>query len=123
MWGVALLLGAVATIVVVSFSRQRLSGANPEKLLAVWQKKAESRSSNPLLYFGRQTEFIIRRCFHPYALVFFALLGATNVVFIGAAIGANIAWIIALFAYFDFSRIPHTKVSLERATAIQGESS
>jgi len=122
-WGVALLLGAAATIVVVSFSRQRLSGSNPEKLLAVWQKKAESRSSNPLLYFGRQTEFIIRRCFHPYALVFFALLGATNVVFVGAAIGANIAWIIALYSFIDFSRTPNTHVSLKRATVVHGESS
>ncbi len=92
------------TILVMSFTRHRLAGSQPEKLLAIWQKKAESRSSNPLLYFGRQCEFIIRRCFHPYALVFFALFDATYVVFIASAIGANIAWIIALYSCFKFTR-------------------
>ena len=104
LWGGVLLFGAMMTILVMSFTRQRLAGSQPEKLLAIWQKKAESRSSNPLLYFGRQCEFIIRRCFHPYAFVFFALFDATNVVFITSAIGANIAWLIALYSYFKFTR-------------------
>ena len=106
-WGGLLLFGAVATFLAVSVSRQKLAGASPEKLLAIWQKKAESRSSNPLIYFGRQTEFIVRRCFHPYALVAFALFGATKVVFVGAALGANIAWVVALYSYYDFSRDLH----------------
>ena len=122
-WGGVLLSGAVATFLIVSFSRQRLAGTHPEKFLAIWQKKAESRSSNPLLYFGRQTEFIVRRCFHPYALVFFALVGATNVVFIGAAIGANIAWLIALYSYVAFSRRATSRVAPQGATVISPDAS
>lgn len=107
-WGVALLVGAVLMFIVVSLSRQRLAGAHPEKLLAVWQKKAESRSSNPLMYFARQCEFVLRRCFLPYALLFFALVNLTKVAFIMAAVGANVAWLLALYSYLDFSRAPHS---------------
>lgn len=117
-WGGALLVGALGTFFTVSLSRQRLAGARPEKLLAVWQQKAESRSSNPFLYFGRNTEFIIRRCFHPYALVFFALINATNVAFVTAAVGANIAFLIALYAHLDFTRPTSPRTGPDPAPAI-----
>jgi phosphatidylglycerophosphate synthase len=103
-WGGLLCFGAVMSFLVVSYSRQRLAGAQPEKLLAVWQKKAESRLSNPLLFLGRHTEFIIRRCFFPYALLFFALINMLRFAFIATAIGANIVWIVALYSAITFSR-------------------
>jgi len=54
--------------------------------------------SNPLLFLGRHTEFIIRRCFFPYALFFFALVNFTKVAFVATALGANLVWIIALYS-------------------------
>ena len=114
-WGAALLFGAVTMFGVASMTRQRLSGANPEKVLAVWQKKAESRSSNPLMYIGRHTEFIIRRCFLPYFLLFVALVNGTKFIFMAGAIAANLAWFIALYSYFDFSRTSHP---VEKSAAV-----
>jgi phosphatidylglycerophosphate synthase len=102
-WGAALLFGAVATILIAWFERSRLSGKHPEQFLAVWQKKAESRSSNPLLYVGRHCEFIIRRCFLPYALLAFALFNLNWLALYMSAIGANIAWIISLYSKVSFS--------------------
>jgi phosphatidylglycerophosphate synthase len=102
-WGGALLFGAVLTILIAWFERNRLSGKHPEQFLAVWQKEAESHSSNPLLYLGRQCEFIIRRCFLPYALLAFALLNLTWLALYMSAIGANIAWIISLNSRLAFS--------------------
>jgi phosphatidylglycerophosphate synthase len=102
-WGGALLFGAVVTILLAWFERSRLSGNHPEQFLAVWQKKAESRSSNPLLYIGRHCEFIIRRCFLPYALLVFALLNLNWLALYMSAIGANIAWIISLYSKISFS--------------------
>jgi hypothetical protein len=47
-------------------SRQAADEAErPEQLLGNWQEEAERRSSNPLLYMARHTEFIVRRCFLP----------------------------------------------------------
>jgi phosphatidylglycerophosphate synthase len=103
-WGAALLFGTGMTFIVVSIMRRRITNAHPENMLAIWQEKAESRSSNPLLYLGRNTEFILRRCFLPYLLLFFAVFGLTNVIFVLAALGANIAWLIALYSHLDFSQ-------------------
>ena len=94
-WGGMLLLGAIAMFVLSSVGRKRLSGQRPEQYLAVWQKKAESQKSNPLAYLGRHLEFIIRRCFLPYALFAFALLNLTWIPICFGAAGATMASIIS----------------------------
>lgn len=114
-WGGALLFGAVATVVVACFERSRLSSAHPEQFLAVWQQKAERRSSNPLLYIGRRCEFIIRRCFLPYALLAFAVLNLSRMALYMTAIGANVAWIISLYSRFAFSSPPRVSAKAPAA--------
>jgi phosphatidylglycerophosphate synthase len=102
-WGSWLLLGAVMSFLVTGFGRQRLANRRPEQYLAIWQAKAESRPSNPILYIGRNTEFIVRRCFLPYALLFFAVLDMMKIAFFLSAIGANLVWLIALYSYSSFA--------------------
>jgi len=60
------------------------AGASPSSFLGIWQTHAESRPANPFLYLSRHTEFIIRRCFFPYALLFFALFNIINVALCSA---------------------------------------
>jgi phosphatidylglycerophosphate synthase len=98
-WGVLLLFGALMSFLVTGFGRHLLAAGRPEQYLGIWQAKAESRRSNPIMYFGRYTEFVIRRCFMPYALLFFAVFNLTKVVFFLAAIGANVVWLISLYSY------------------------
>jgi phosphatidylglycerophosphate synthase len=98
-WGAVLLVGAVASFLAVSSARHRFASSHPEKFLDLWQKKADKQQRNPLMYIARQTEFIIRRCFLPYALLAFAVLNIMYVAFIATAIGANLVWIIALYSY------------------------
>ncbi len=105
-WGGLLLFGAVTTFLVTGFGRHRLARGRPEQYLAIWQAQAEKRRENPILRLGRHTEFMIRRCFLPWAILAFAILGLTNAVLIGAAIGANCAWIISLYSYHTFSMTP-----------------
>ena len=88
---------------VTGIGRRFLASGRPEQYLGIWQGKAESRRSNPLLYLGRYTEFIIRRCFLPYALLFFAVFDITKVAFFLTAFGANVVWLISLYSYFAFS--------------------
>jgi phosphatidylglycerophosphate synthase len=114
-WGAVLLFGAAATILIAWFERSRLSAKHPEQFLAVWQRKAESRSSNPLLYVGRHCEFIIRRCFLPYALLAFALLKLNWLALYMSAIGANFAWIISLYSKFAFSSKSRTAANAPAA--------
>jgi phosphatidylglycerophosphate synthase len=104
LWGGCLFFGAITSFLVVGFLRQRMSGAEPEKFLAIWQKKADSRPSNLLLHVGRHTEFVIRRCFFPYALLFFAMVNVTNAVFFATTVIANLVWLIALYSVVAFSR-------------------
>ena len=101
-WGAFLLVGAIASFVVMGWERHRMAADRPEQLLRIWQAHAESRSSNPLLYAARHMEFMVRRCFFPYALVVFALLGIMNVAFILSVIGANLVWPIALYSMSTF---------------------
>ena len=102
-WGGLLLFGAVVSFVVTGLQRHRMAAGRPEQLLQMWQTRAASQQSNPLLYLGRHTEFIIRRCFLPYAFLFFALFNLLNVAFILAALGANVVWLIALYSHRMFS--------------------
>jgi phosphatidylglycerophosphate synthase len=101
--GGLLLFGAIASFLAAGWQRHRLAAERPEQLLRIWQAHAESRSSNPFLYFGRHTEFIVRRCFFPYALLVFAFFGTMNVAFVLSAIGANLVWPIALYSSHAFA--------------------
>jgi phosphatidylglycerophosphate synthase len=99
-----LLFGALASFLALGWERRRLAAGRPEQLLKIWQTHAESRPSNPFLYFGRRLEFIVRRCFFPYALLVFALFNLMNVAFILSVIGANLVWPIALYSSRTFAR-------------------
>ena len=101
-WGTLLLFGVVASILITALQRRRLAGTRPEQYLTIWQRQASKRRYNPFLFLGRYTEVLIRRCCMPYLFLAFALFGATYMAFIGAAVGANIAWPIALYSYFTF---------------------
>jgi phosphatidylglycerophosphate synthase len=103
-WGGLLVFGATMSFIMTGLQRHQMSSDRPEQYLQHWHKQAESRSSNPLLYLGRHTEFIIRRCFLPYVVLFFALFGVMNWFLIGATVGANMVWIVALYSYFTFTR-------------------
>jgi phosphatidylglycerophosphate synthase len=101
--GCLLAFGAVMSFVTTALQRRRLTAAGrPEQLLGNWQKEAERRSSNPLLYMARHTEFIVRRCFLPYAILFFAVFRIVPVAFVFAVAGANLVWPIALYSYWTF---------------------
>ncbi len=113
--GLLLLFGAIASFLATGWQRHRLAGERPEQMLKIWQTQAESRSSNPLLYFGRHTEFIIRRCFFPYAMLVLALLNIMNVAFVLSAIGANLVWPIALYSSHAFGRGPGSGVEVPAA--------
>ena len=102
-WGGLLLFGAMMSFLMTTFQRHQMTNGQPEQYLQEWHKKADSRSSNPLLYLGRHTEFIIRRCFLPYLILFFALFDIINWLLIGATAGANIVWIIALYSCVTFT--------------------
>ena len=103
-WGGLLLFGAIASFLAIGWERHRLAGDRPEQLLKIWQAHAESRPSNPFLYVARNIEFIVRRCFFPYALLAFALFNIMNVAFALSAIGANLVWPIALYSSHAFAR-------------------
>ncbi len=102
-WGGFLLFGAVASFLAVSSARHRFASSQPEKFLDLWQKKADKQTTNPLMFLARNTEFIIRRCFLPYALLMFASVNLIRFAFIGSAVGANVVWIIALYSYYKIS--------------------
>jgi uncharacterized protein (TIRG00374 family) len=114
LYGGLLLFGALATFLATGWGRHRLAAGRPEQLLKIWQGHAESRPSNPFLYFARHTEFIVRRCFFPYALLVFALFNLMNVAFVLSVIGANLVWPIALYSSVAFAR-PKRQVVENRA--------
>ena len=110
-WGGMLLFGAVASFLMTGLQRHKMTSGRPEQYLREWHKKADSRSSNPLLYLGRHTEFIVRRCFLPYLVLFFALFGIMNWLLVGATLGANLVWMIALYSYLTFNDAPRVSTA------------
>jgi len=113
-YGGLLLFGALASFLATGWVRRRLADGRPDQLLKIWQGHAERRPSNPFLYFGRHTEFIVRRCFFPYALLVFALFNLMSVPFVLSVIGANLVWPIALYSSLAFAR-PKRQVVNNRA--------
>ena len=120
--GGLLLFGAIASFLAIGWERQRLAGERPEQLLKIWQGHAESRPSNPFLFFGRHLEFMTRRCFFPYALLVFALFNVMNVAFVISAIAANLVWPIALYSSHAFAgpRKPPVARTVARAESAPG---
>jgi len=118
-WGGVLLFGAIASILTTGLQRHRLAKGRPEQYLGMWHREAEGRSSNPFLFLGRHTEFIIRRCFLPYVFLFFALFHIMNWLLIAGAMGANLVWMIALYSYLTFTRA--TTSSALASTLLRGE--
>jgi phosphatidylglycerophosphate synthase/choline kinase len=116
-WGALLLFGAMASFLAIGWERHRLASGRPEQLLRIWQAHAESRSSNPFLYFGRHMEFMARRCFFPYAILVFVLCNILNVAFILSAIGANLVWPIALYSSSTFAEPRSPTVTSPAASA------
>src|SRR5580658_3727567 len=53
LWGALLLFGAMMSFLTTGLQRHQLSSGQPERYLLEWHKRADSRSSNPLLYLGR----------------------------------------------------------------------
>jgi phosphatidylglycerophosphate synthase len=104
-WGTLLFFGALTSFLTIALQRRRLAGSRPEQYLRIWQGQASKRRSNPLLYLGRHTEFLIRRCCMPYLFLAFTVFGATYLAFIGAAVTANIVWPIALYSYFTLEPV------------------
>jgi phosphatidylglycerophosphate synthase len=102
--GAVLLFGAVASFLTVALQRHVLASEHPEQLLRIWQEQVDSRRSNLLLLVSRHTEFIVRRCFFPYALVIFALFNIMSVAFWLSVVGANLVWPIALYSCLAFRR-------------------
>lgn len=121
--GALLLFGAIASFLATGWQRHRLAAERPEQLLKIWQSHAESRSSNPFLYFGRHTEFIVRRCFFPYALLCFALFNIMNVAFVLSAIGANLVWPIALYSSRTFAGAQRSPATSSAALGWAGKGS
>jgi len=115
--GGLLLFGAVASILSTAWQRHRLAAGRPEQYLGIWHRRAESRASNPLLYFGRRMEFMMRRCFFPYAFLAFALLGIMNVAFVLSVIGANLVWSISLYSSLTFTAARNSTVTSSVASA------
>jgi phosphatidylglycerophosphate synthase len=115
--GGMLLFGAIASFLATGWQRYRLAADRPEQLLKIWQAHTERRQSNPFLYVARHTEFIIRRCFFPYALLFFALFNIMNVAFVLSAIGANLVWPVALYSSHAFARGRGTAAGIPSASA------
>jgi len=102
-WTGLLIFGAVTSFLVTGAGRHRFAGERPEQYLKIWQAQAESRRSNPILYIGRHTEFIVRRCFLPYAFLFFAAINMMRVAFVLTAVGVNVVWLVSLYSYRAFA--------------------
>ena len=116
-WGAVLLGGAILSMLATGLGRQWLAARRPEQYLSIWQKKAADRRSNPILYFGRHTEFIARRCFWPYALLVFAVCNLSQIALFMAAIGANLVWLISLHSYRAFAVAPKSSAADPRLGA------
>jgi uncharacterized protein (TIRG00374 family) len=121
-YGGLLLFGALASFLALGWERRRLAYGRPEQLLKIWQGHAESRPTNPFLYFGRRLEFIVRRCFFPYALLFFALFNLMSVAFVLSVIGANLVWPIALYSSHAFAGGRSSAPRIPEASAEPGTS-
>src|SRR5260370_6418500 len=95
-YGGLLLFRALESFLATGWERRRLAAGRPHPLLTSWQDHAENQPSNPFFFFPRLTEFIIRRCFFPYALLVFPLFNLMSVPFFLTLFVSNLVCLIPL---------------------------
>ncbi|MBI3950540.1 MAG: CDP-alcohol phosphatidyltransferase family protein [Acidobacteria bacterium] len=96
--GGLLAFGTIMSFITTAYQRRTITRHQPEKYLAKWQKKMDAHQGNFFLRFARRHEFIIRRSFFPYAILFFAIFNILEVLFFLIVVGANLVWALALYS-------------------------
>jgi len=104
--GGLLAFGSLMSIITTAYQRRRVAPQQPEKYLAKWQKQMDTHPENLFLRFARRHEFIIRRAFLPYAILFFALFNILDVLFFMMVLGSNLVWTLALYSNRFFRSDP-----------------
>jgi len=102
--GGLLAFGTIMSIITTAYQRKSIAHNQPEKYLVKWQKKLDAHQENFFLGFARRHEFLIRRSFLPYAILFFALINLLEVMFFLIVFGANLVWTLSLYSNRLFRR-------------------
>ncbi len=120
--GVLLGVGMLMSFITTGYQRKYVARHRPEKYLSEWQKKMDAHRDNVLYRFARRHEFLVRRAFLPYAILFFAVINFMEFVLFMSALGANLVWTLALYSHRAFRRDASQKVSrLPRRPVADGQ--
>jgi phosphatidylglycerophosphate synthase len=113
-FGIALTIGCVLSVLVVSLQR-KLSTApdRPHEYAGKLNRLMESDSSNLVSKIARQVHIFVKKGVLVHYLLIFTLMGGLPLFLWIAAVGSNLTWIVALY----FTRRFFLRPSLEVAAA------
>lgn len=109
--GILLGVGMLMSFIMTGYQRRYVARHRPEKYLSEWQKEMDAHRDNALYRFARRHEFLVRRSFLPYAILFFAIIDFMDFVLFMSALGANLVWTLALYSHRAFRRDASQKVN------------
>jgi phosphatidylglycerophosphate synthase len=117
LFGAALLLGAVLTLIVTSFMRTRAAPADrPHEYLGNFYKRLEKDSSNWVSRVVRQIQAFMKRGVMIHYVVLFTVLHGLHVFFYISTFSSHLTWILALYFNRRFFRNPHRSAPMPNTT-------
>jgi phosphatidylglycerophosphate synthase len=115
-WGGALIVGCVLSVLVVNLQRRRSTDpARPNEYLGKMYGLLDGDSSNLISRTVRHIHVFLKKAVAIHYLLFFTVLGLLPVFQRFAAVGANLTWILGLY----FSRRFFRHVSTATAAELQ----
>ncbi|MBI4462488.1 MAG: CDP-alcohol phosphatidyltransferase family protein [Acidobacteria bacterium] len=95
--GLVFLSGAIASFIVQSHQRKRISGDKPGDYIRRFHIRTEAASRNFLHRFSRHCYFVARRAFFPYFVLVMCLLNLRGPALVMCTIGAHVFWLLVLY--------------------------
>ena len=92
------LFGAIIAIPLQLQQRRRTARDNPADYINRLHVSLDKKQDNFILWVSRNFYFVVRRAVLPYCIVFFCLLSMRELLLGWVALGANLFWILMIYA-------------------------
>jgi phosphatidylglycerophosphate synthase len=111
-FGVALILGCVLSVLVINLQRKRSTDpARPNEYLGKMYKLWDSDSSNLISRVVRHIHVFMKKAVAVHYLLLFTLLGGLPVFLRLAALGSNLTWILGIYFSRRFLNSPAVRAA------------
>jgi phosphatidylglycerophosphate synthase len=114
MWGIALIVGCVLSVIVVALQRKTITDQNHPQEYQVRMNRWMENDSSLISRVARQIHIFIKKGVAVHYVLLFTVVGGLSLFLRIAAISANLTWIVVYYFTWRFTR-RHTTAAVPSA--------